>query len=88
MLCLTVIANCVIMECGHSSICFECTMRLAIKARASGKPPYCHLCRKIIKYALKIKIPENKNLESPVKDKESEKLVKILSYVDMIEAKP
>lgn len=66
MLCLTEIANCVIMECGHSSICFECTMRLAIKARQTGKPPYCHLCRKIIKYALKIQVPEDhKKLNSP-----------------------
>lgn len=34
MLCLTEISNCVIMECGHSSICFDCTMRLAIKSRS------------------------------------------------------
>lgn len=57
MLCLTQISNCVIMECGHSSICFECVMRLAIKSRSSGKQPYCHLCRKVIKYALKIEVP-------------------------------
>ena len=78
------------MECGHSSICFDCTMRLAIKARSSGKPPYCHLCRKVIKYALKIQIPENnsKKISSPIKDDQPDKLVKILSYVDMNEAKP
>ncbi len=69
MLCLTEIANCVIMECGHSSICFDCTMRLAIKARQTGKPPYCHLCRKVIKYALKIEVPASldKKLNTPEK---------------------
>jgi hypothetical protein len=74
MLCLTEISNCVIMECGHSSICFDCVMRLAIKSRSSGKPPYCHLCRKIIKYALKIEIPierlKDKNLLTDSPDNE------------------
>lgn len=69
-------------------------MRLAIKARQIGKPPYCHLCRKIIKYALKIQVPDSydKKVNSPEKppknDEEKEKLIKILSYVDMNEAKP
>lgn len=34
-------------------------MRLAIKSRSQGKPPFCHLCRKIIKFALKIEVPED-----------------------------
>ena len=55
------------MECGHSSICFDCTMRLAIKSRTQGKLPYCHLCRKPIKYALKIQVPEEK-LKAKLKD--------------------
>jgi hypothetical protein len=54
MLCLTEISNCVLMNCGHSSICFSCTMKLAIKNRDSKKPIICHLCRKEIRYALKI----------------------------------
>ena len=32
-------------------------MRLAIKNRAAGKFALCHLCRKEIKYALKIEVP-------------------------------
>jgi hypothetical protein len=35
-------------------------MRLAIKSRTSGKPPYCHLCRKVIKFALKVEVPEDR----------------------------
>ena len=54
MLCLTDVSNCVLMDCGHSNICFNCTMRLAVKNRALGKPPLCHLCRNEITYALKI----------------------------------
>lgn len=68
MLCLTEISNCVLMECGHSNICFNCTMRLAIKSRAEGKQPYCHLCRKVIKFALKIEVPAE--VESQTKMKE------------------
>jgi hypothetical protein len=34
-------------------------MRLAIKSRNSGKSPYCHLCRKEIKFALKVDIGKN-----------------------------
>lgn len=56
MLCLTEISNCVLMDCGHSNICFECAMRLAIKSRSRGKKPLCHLCRNEITYALKIEI--------------------------------
>ena len=104
MLCLTEISKCVLMECGHSSICFDCVMRLAIKSRSSGKPPYCHLCRKVIKFALKVEVPEdrlkNKVLATDSPDNEKcikpkiddkpkkERIVKILSYVDMTEALP
>ena len=104
MLCLTEISNCVLMDCGHSSICFDCVMRLAIKSRSSGKPPYCHLCRKVIKFALKIEVPEERLkhkfivTDSPDNEKslkkapptiqKKDKLVKIISYVDMQEALP
>lgn len=105
MLCLTEISNCVLMECGHSNICFNCTMRLAIKSRSEGKQPYCHLCRKVIKFALKIEVPadlkkppkmkeyspdDKQNFITP-KGEESKQecsFVKILSFVDMNEAKP
>ena len=60
MLCLVNISNCVLMECGHSSICFDCTMHLAINSRAKGKLPFCHLCRKVIKFALKIEVPDER----------------------------
>ena len=56
MLCLTEISNCVLMDCGHSSICFNCTMRMAIKNRAANQPIICHLCRNEIRYALKLDI--------------------------------
>ena len=104
MLCLTEISNCVLMDCGHSSICFDCVMRLAIKSRSSGKPPYCHLCRKVIKFALKIEVPEERlkhkilTTESPDNEKslkkrtervqKKDKLVKIISYVDLHEPIP
>ncbi len=100
MLCLVNISNCVLMECGHSSICFDCTMHLAINCRAQGKPPYCHLCRKLIKFALKIEVPAERLEYSPgdeddcckkkvfSKDKQNpEKFVRILSFVDMTESK-
>ena len=93
------------MDCGHSSICFDCVMRLAIKSRSSGKSPYCHLCRKVIKFALKIEVPEERlkhkiitTTDSPDNEKslkkasltihKKDKLVKIISYVDMQEALP
>ena len=92
------------MDCGHSSICFDCVMRLAIKSRSSGKLPYCHLCRKVIKFALKIEVPEERlkhkiiTSHSPDNEKsftkepptfqKKDKLVKIISYVDMQEALP
>ena len=88
------------MECGHSSICFECTMTIAIKNRNSNKPPFCHFCRKIIKFALKIEdhnqpivtikeFPNEKQntkiqFKKPIND-EKERLVRIVSYVDFSE---
>jgi helix-turn-helix protein len=42
----------------------------------------------VIKFALKIQITNNKKLKSEVVDNEPEKLVKVVSYVDMNEAKP
>jgi hypothetical protein len=79
MLCLTEKSNCVLINCGHSNICFNCTMRLAIKNKEFGKPIICHLCRNEIQYALKIDISclDNKPI-----DKEFN-AVKILSYVDL-----
>lgn len=97
MLCLVNISNCVLMECGHSSICFSCTMHLAINSRAKGAQPFCHLCRKPIRFALKIEVPEDclmaKEYSPDTKKKkreniQQEKYVRILSFVDMSEAKP
>ncbi|CDW82012.1 zinc finger domain protein [Stylonychia lemnae] len=58
MLCLSEPSNCVLMDCGHSNICFNCAMRLAIKSRRQGQMPLCHLCREEIQYALKIQVSE------------------------------
>eukprot|EP00347_Sterkiella_histriomuscorum_P005467 403356505 len=69
MLCLTELSNCVLMDCGHSNICFDCAMRLAIKSRGQGKPPLCHLCREPVQYALKIQVQsQTKDFSSDQKD--------------------
>lgn len=79
MLCLSEDANCVLMNCGHSSMCFNCAIRLAIKDKQMKKNSICHLCREEICYALKI------DLES-IMNKENNTWVKILSYIDFKES--
>ena len=39
-ICLDNVSNCVLLPCGHSSICFICSLEIC-------KETICHICRKV-----------------------------------------
>eukprot|EP00347_Sterkiella_histriomuscorum_P018388 403345692 len=50
LICLSGVADAVILKCGHGGLCFECGKRMS----ANKADQRCHLCRKKIKLILKI----------------------------------
>ncbi|CDW74700.1 zinc finger domain protein [Stylonychia lemnae] len=68
VICLSGVADAVIMNCGHGGLCFDCGQKLTM----SKQEQRCHLCRKKIKLILKIDL-----------NRISGQFVPILYYLDL-----